>query len=83
MTTEERTQALTQDLHFALQRISALESALGVIVMLTLRQLPPERQARFGDELAAMAATAEREGDMAAATLLTELHSAAAQTIGG
>jgi lauroyl/myristoyl acyltransferase len=83
MSSEEKIQELTQHLGNALQRVEALENAMGALVMLGLRQLPNDQRARFGDALAAFAATAEKHGDMATATLLTEVHSAAAQASGG
>jgi hypothetical protein len=82
MSTEERVQALTHSLDIAQQRIEAIESAMGALVMLAMRQLPADKRTRFGDELAAMAAAAEKHGDMAGATLLTEMHAAVAQTPG-
>lgn len=83
MTTEEHIQALTQDLDIAQQRIEAIEGAMGALVMLVMRQLPADKRTRFGDELAAMAAAAEKHGDIASATLLTEVHAAASQASGG
>lgn len=82
MTTEERIQALTQDLDIAQQRIEAIEGAMGALVMLAMRQLPADKRVRFGDELAALAASAEKYGDIASATLLTTVHEAASQASG-
>lgn len=79
MNTEQQLQALAHDLSTALQRITALENTLGGLTMLAMRQLPASQRATWGDGMAALAATAEKHGDMASATLLTNLHSAAAR----
>lgn len=83
MSTEQQLQALAHELGTALQRINALESALGALTMLAMRQLPASQRATVGDGLAALAATAEQHGDIASATLLTELHRSAAQSARG
>lgn len=80
MSTEQQLQALEHELSTALQRINALENTLGAITMLAMRQLPASTRAALGDGLAALAATAEKHGDIASATLLTELHRSAAQS---
>lgn len=80
MSTEQQVQALEQALGTALERINALESTLGALTMLAMRQLPASERATIGDGLAALAATAEKHGDIASATLLTELHRSAAQS---
>ena len=80
MSTEQQLQALAQELGAALARINALENTLGAITMLAMRQLPASTRAALGDGLAALAATAEKHGDIASATLLTELHRSAAQS---
>ena len=80
MSTEQQLQTLAHELGAALQRITALENTLGALTMLAMRQLPASQRATVGDGLAALAATAEQHGDIASATLLTELHRSAAQT---
>lgn len=67
----------------ALQRINAIESALGALTMLAMQHMPVTEQRRFAEALAAFSAAAEKEGDMATATLLTGLHGAAAHGTGG
>ena len=64
----------------ALQRITALENTLGCLTLLAMRQVPASQRATWGDGIAALAATAEKHGDIASATLLTELHRSAAQS---
>lgn len=66
----------------ALARIDAVESTLGALTMLAVRHMPPDRRPGFAEALASLGATAERQGDMASATLLTELHSAAVRGSG-
>ena len=80
MSTEQQLQALEHELSAALQRINALENTLGAITMLAMRQLPASQRATWGDGIAALAATAEKHGNIASATLLTELHRSAAQS---
>ena len=80
MSTEPQLQALALELGAALARINAIESALGALTMLAMRQLPASQRATWGDGKAALAATAEKHGDIASATLLTELHRSAAQS---
>ena len=80
MSTEQQLQALAHELGTALQRITALENTLGCLTMLAMRQLPASQRATWGDGIAALAATAEKHGDIASATLLTELHRSAAQS---
>lgn len=80
MSTEQQLQALAHELGTALQRITALENTLGSLTMLAMRQLPASQRATLGDGIAALAATAEKHGDIAGATLLTELHRSAAQS---
>ena len=80
MSTEQQLQALAHALGTALQRITALENTLGSLTMLAMRQLPASQRATWGDGIAALAATAEKHGDIASATLLTELHRSAAQS---
>ena len=79
MSTEQQLQTLAHELSTALQRINALENTLGAITMLAMQQLPASTRAAVGDGMAALAATAEKHGDIASATLLTELHRSAAQ----
>ena len=78
MNDEERIRRLENDLGTALQRIEAIEDALGALVILATGHIPAEGRAALEDRLAALAATAESMGDMASATLLTNLHAAAA-----
>ena len=80
MSTEQQLQTLAHELGTALQRITALENTLGCLTMLAMRQLPASQRATWGDGIAALAATAEKHGDIASATLLTELHRSAAQS---
>ena len=80
MSTEQQLQTLAHELGTALQRITALENTLGSLTMLAMRQLPASQRATWGDGIAALAATAEKHGDIASATLLTELHRSAAQS---
>lgn len=80
MSTEQQVQTLAQALDTALARITALENTLGALTMLAMRQLPASERATVGDALAALATSAEKHGDIASATLLTELHRSAAQS---
>ena len=80
MSTEQQLQTLAHELSTALQRINALENTLGAITMLAMQQLPASTRAALGDGMAALAAAAEKHGDIASATLLTELHRSAAQS---
>lgn len=80
MSTEQQLQTLAHELSTALQRITALENTLAALTMLAMRQLPASQRATWGDGIAALAAAAEKHGDIAGATLLTELHRSAAQT---
>lgn len=57
--------------------MNALINAMGVLVIATVRRLPPHEQKAFADDLARMAANAERNGDEALETLLIDLHRAA------
>ncbi|MFG0674217.1 hypothetical protein [Delftia sp. WSY_7] len=66
-----------QRLEEALQRIDAIEAALGALTMLAVQHMPAAEQRRFAEALATFGAAAEKEGDMATATLLTGLHGAA------
>lgn len=66
----------------ALQRINAIESALGALTMLAMQYMPPAQQRRFAEALATFGAAAEKEGDIATATLLTGLHGAAVSASG-
>jgi hypothetical protein len=45
--------------------------------MLAVQHLPAAEQRRFAEALATFGAAAEKEGDVATATLLTGLHGAA------
>ena len=57
--------------------MNALINALGALVIVTVRQLPPEKQKAFADDLARLAKNAERKGDTITETLLIDLHRAA------
>jgi hypothetical protein len=59
-------------------RINALEQTLGVVTMLAMRQLPPAKRPQLAEAIGEMARTAEQQLDHATATLLTQLHGAAA-----
>lgn len=83
MNTEQRLQALTHDLDIAVQRINALEDTLGGLTMLAMRALPADKRQAFAESLAALAATAEKQQDIACATLLTDLHRSAVQSARG
>lgn len=67
----------------ALERIEAIENTLGALTMLAVRHIPVEKRPGFAEAIAAMGAIAEKEQDMASATLLTQLHSAAVHGSGG
>ncbi|MBV7459469.1 MULTISPECIES: hypothetical protein [unclassified Acidovorax] len=82
MGNEQRIQTLIQALENAELRIKAIENSLGALVIMGIRHMPAERRAAFGDGLAAIAATAEKQGDIASATLMTDLHRAASQASG-
>ena len=73
----------TPSLEQVLQRINAVESALGALTMLAVQHMPVIEQRRFAEALAAFGAAAEKEGDMATATLLTGLHGAAVHGAAG
>lgn len=64
-------------LRHALMRIEAIEDTLGAITMAAMRQMPHDKRTGFTEAIAALAASAEAEGDIASATLLTHLHAAA------
>ena len=57
--------------------MNALINAMGALVIVTVRQLPPEKQKAFADDLARLAKNAERNGDTITETLLIDLHRAA------
>lgn len=59
-------------------RLSALEETLAALTMLAIRHLPATRRSEFAEGIGAMAQAAERNGNGASATLLTQLHGAAA-----
>jgi hypothetical protein len=69
--------ALT-DLEALAARVNALEQTLGVVTMLAMRQLPPAKRPQLAEAIGEMARTAEQQLDRATATLLTQLHGAAA-----
>ncbi len=76
-------QALHAALQTALARIGAIEDTLGALTMLAVRHLPADKRPAFAEALAALAAVAEKQKDMASATLLTQLHGAAVHGSGG
>lgn len=76
-------QALLVALQTALDRIAAIEDTMGALTMLAVRQMPADKRPGFAEALAALAATAEKQKDMASATLLTQLHGAAVHGSGG
>lgn len=76
-------QALLVALQTALDRIAAIEDTMGALTMLAARQMPADKRPGFAEALAALAATAEKQKDMASATLLTQLHGAAVHGSGG
>lgn len=59
-------------------RVTALEETAGALTMLAIRQMPPERRLRFAEGIGTMAQGAEWAGQHASASLLTQLHGAAA-----
>lgn len=72
----------TPSLEHAMQRLNAIEGALGALTMLAVQYIPTTEQRRFAEALAAFGAAAEKEGDMATAALLTGLHGAAVHGAG-
>lgn len=80
---EARIRTLENSLRISNERIEAIESTLGALVMLATGHIPVQGRAALGDRLAALAVAAENIGDMASATLLTNLHAAAAARSGG
>ena len=56
---------------------NAITDALGAIVFATVRQLSPEQQAGFAQDLAKCAKAAEKRGETTLETLLIDLHRAA------
>ncbi|MCS4509158.1 hypothetical protein [Xylophilus ampelinus] len=73
----ERIDRLEQALTTALERLAAVEQALGVMAMALMTELPPTQQAGFAETFARMAQFAQRGGELASETLLTEIHRAA------
>lgn len=59
------------------QTMSALVRALGAIVISLTPTMTPQQRATFADNLARLAANAERHGDVLLETLLIDLHRAA------
>ncbi len=74
----ERINRLEQALTTALERIAAVEQTLGGMAMAVIARLPDTQQAGFAETFARMAESAQRGGESASATLLTEIHRAAA-----
>ncbi len=56
---------------------NAIVNALGAVVFATVRQLPPERQAAFANDLARLAKNEEQQGQPVTETILLDLHRAA------
>lgn len=77
MSKDSPPRSLPPELVAALQRIEAIENTLGALTMLAVRHLPQQARQGFAEAIAALGATAEKHGDMAGATLLTQLHGAA------
>lgn len=73
---------MAQALQTAIDRINAIEDTLGALTMLAARHMPIQARTAFGEGIAVLAAAAEKQGDMASATLLTGLHGAFAQAPG-
>lgn len=82
MNTTPQTQALAHALQTAIERINAIEDTLGALAMLATRHMAPDTRTAFGEGIAALSAAAEKQGDMASATLLTGLHAAVAHAPG-
>lgn len=59
-------------------RVNALEQTLGVVTMLAMQQMPPAKRPQLAEAIGEMARTAEQQLDHATATLLRQLHGAAA-----
>ena len=59
------------------ESLNAIVNALGALVFATVRQLPPERQAAFANDLARLAKNEERHGQAATETILLDMHRAA------
>ncbi|CAN7167971.1 hypothetical protein LJR118_000276 [Acidovorax sp. LjRoot118] len=76
-------QELTDALRTALARIDAIENTLGALTMLAVRHMPMDKRPGFAEALAALAGMAEKQKDMASATLLTQLQGAAVHGSGG
>lgn len=76
-------QELTDALRTALARIDAIENTMGAFTMLAVRHMPADKRPGFAEALATLAAMAEKQKDMASATLLTQLQGAAVHGSGG
>lgn len=74
MSNDERMEQLQHALDVAEQRINAVENTLGAITALASRSMTIAQREKLSTALARLGSTAETHGDMAAATLLTELH---------
>jgi len=66
-----------EKLPFNANTIDALINALGAVVFATVRQLPPAQQEAFANDLARLAANAERQGKTTDETILIDLQNAA------
>lgn len=77
MSNDTTPRALLDALQTALARIEAIEDTMGALTMLAARYMPADKRKGFAEAIAALGAKAEKQGDMASATLLTQLHAAA------
>lgn len=59
------------------ETLNAMTSAMGAVVMCMARQLTPEQREAFANDLARLAASAEKRGDTALETMLIDLQTAA------
>ena len=57
--------------------MNAMVNAMGAVVFALVRQLPPEKQQAFANDLARLAKNEERAGRTTSETLLLDLHRAA------
>ena len=56
---------------------NAIVNALGALVFATVRQLPPQQQTAFANDLARLAKSQEQQGETATETILMDMHRAA------
>jgi hypothetical protein len=62
--------------------LNAIVNALGALVFATVQQLPADRQEAFATDLARLARTEERQGNLMTETLLLDMHRAARAAAG-